>query len=159
MKKRVKVSLILTFLGCLLMGSISVSAAEKDFIEIPQTFIELEKNDVDTIEPRSNPSLTGCTLGIGAASNGVEVSFVTGANQSANEIGVKNVVLQEKTWYGWKNIPISDHYKSNSDIYSGGVVYTGASKGTTYRVYCTHYAKFGSTELTLYNISSELVYN
>ena len=111
------------------------------------------------IEALSNVSLTACELGIGIADNGVQVTFITTATNSANEIGVKNIVLQEKTWYGWKDIPVSNYCTYNSDFYAGSIVYTLASKGTTYRVKCTHYAKFGSTELTLNNTSSELVYN
>lgn len=159
MRKKGCLSIVFLCVIFLLMENVTLMAAEKDIIEIPQTYIELEKEDGNLVQPLSSPSLTRCTLEIGIASNGVEVSFVTTANQSANEIGVKNVVLQEKTTFGWTNITIADHYKSSSDIYSGGVVYTGATKGKTYRVYCTHYAKFGSTELTLYNITGELVYN
>ena len=96
---------------------------------------------------------------IGIASNGLQLGFRTRATQTADTIGVKNVILQEKVWYGWKNITLDGHYVRNSDIYSGGVVYTEAKKGTTYRITCTHYATFGGNELTLYGESSELRYN
>lgn len=159
MGKRLKLLLLLTAIGCLFVGNMTIFAAEKSFEEIPQSQIDViaePNNDIDLL---ANPVLSACNLGIGIASNGVQVTFVTTATQSVNEIGVKNVVLQEKTWYGWKDIPISNYCTYNSDIYSGGVVYTLAQKGTTYRVKCTHYAKYGSTELTLSNTSSELVYN
>ena len=108
----------------------------------------------------SNPTLMACNVGVGISSSGLAITFDTTASHSANEIGVKDVVLQEKTWYGgWKDIPMSNYCTYNSDWYAGDVVYTGANKGTTYRVKCTHYAKFGSTELTLDNTSSELTYN
>lgn len=159
MKVKVGKFLASLFLSCLLVGSITITASESDFIEIPQRKVEVIQNNTDSVELMSNPTLSGCTLGIGVASNGVSVSFVTRASEAADEIGVKNVVLQEKTWYGWKDIPISNHSINNSDYYAGEVVYTNAVEGKTYRVYCTHYAKYGSTELTLYNESNNFVYN
>ena len=159
MKKRRKIIPILVILGCLLLGNITIVAADNKFQEFsPSQQIIISEPD-NSLELLSSPSLSGCTLEIGAVSNGIEVAFVTRATQTANEIGVKNIVLQEKNLFGWTDIPISNHYTNNSDMYSGGVVYTQAEKGKTYRVYCTHYAKFGNTELTLYNTVDELTYN
>ena len=39
----------------------------------------------------------------------------------ASEIGCKNMVLQEKTLLGWKDIPIRDHYDYDTDDYAGAV--------------------------------------
>ena len=89
---------------------------------VPQSKINIVPGTFEDIQQRDSFSLAGCTLEIGIASNGVEVSFVTSATQTANEIGVKDVVLQQKTWYGWKDIPISNHSTNNSDIYIGGVI-------------------------------------
>lgn len=159
MKRKVKLFAIIAMLGCMLLGSISVQAAENNFIEIPQQRNEIEATESKEINTLASPSLSRCNLGIGIASNGVQITFVTTATQNANEIGVKNVVVQEKTLLGWKDIPASSYHANNTDVYSGGIVYTQAVKGKTYRVKCTHYAKFGSTELTLNNTTSELVYN
>lgn len=159
MKKRVRLLALLVTIGCLFMGNLSVLASEKAFLEIPSNQVEIFPEETVDIKTLSSPSLAACTLEIGIDSEGVSVSFVTSATQAANEIGVKNVVLQEKTWYGWKDLPISDHYTNNSDMYVGEVIYTNAEAGKTYRVHCTHYAKYGNTELTLYNETSNLVYN
>lgn len=159
MGKRFKIILLLSSVVCLFMGNFNVFAAENPFIETPQSRIEVF-SVTDTVgNVLSSPSLSSCEVGIGIASNGLYITFDTTATQKADEIGVKNAVLQEKTWYGWKDIPMSNYCTYNSDWYAGDIVYTGATKGTTYRVKCTHYAKFGSTELTLDNTSSELVYN
>ena len=143
----------------LFVGNLTVFAAENAFVEVPQTEVEIASVTDDSINVASNPSLAACNVGIGIASNGLLITFDTDATHIADEIGVKNVVLQEKTWYGWKDIPVSNYCTYNSFFYSGDIVYTLATKGTTYRVKCTHYAKFGSTELTLDNTSSELKYN
>lgn len=159
MGKKIRKVLLSTIVGCLLLGNISVFAAERNIVEIPQEEINVVSMDNTHYEVASNPVLTECIVGIGIASNGLYITFDTSATQKADEIGVKNVLIQEKTLFGWKDIPVSNYCTYNSDTYAGDIVYTGATKGTTYRVKCTHYAKFGSTELTLNNTSSELVYN
>ena len=159
MRKGLKVKLVLMLVGCLLVGNVTVSAKESGFVEVPQNQIVIVPENESSVETRASASLSGCVLEIGVASNGIQLSFRTRATQTADEIGVKNVVLQEKVWYGWKNITLDSRYVRNSDIYTGGVIYTDAKKGTTYRVYCTHYAIFDGTELTLYSESSEITYN
>ena len=159
MNKKIKITLLLTLIGCLFMGNLSVFAAENSFIELPQNEVEVISGANDFNVVLSEPTLLACNVGIGIADNGLLITFDTNASHIADEIGVKNIVLQEKTWYGWKDMPVSNYSKYNSDFYSGDIVYTLATKGTTYRVKCTHYAKYGSTELTLDNTSSELVYN
>lgn len=160
MTKKLTNVLAMVLFCCLACSSVTTKAAETSISEIPQDkIVVMNADEMAAQQQRANPSLTGCTLEIGVASNGVEITFVTSATQSADEIGVKNVLLQEKTWYGWKDIPISNYCSYNTDIHFSGVVYTGAEKGKTYRVSCTHYAKFGSTELTLQNSTNNLVYN
>ena len=159
MSKKVTAILTLMLLGCLFVGNLNVFAAESEFVEVTQSENKVIFEGSDSINVLSEPNLLGCNVGIGIANNGLAITFDTNATHIADEIGVKNAVLQEKTWYGWKDIPMSNYCTYNSDWYAGDIVYTGATKGTTYRVKCTHYAKFGSTELTLDNTSSELVYN
>lgn len=160
MNKKLKFILLCAVLFSLLIGNMSIYAAGEDFAEMPPTTIKIVPGINNSKVALSSPSLTACEVGIGIADNGLLMSFDTTATQIADEIGVKNVILQEKTWYGgWKDIPASNYCTYNSDFYAGDVVYTAATKGTTYRIKCTHYAKFGSTELTLNNTSSELTYN
>ena len=160
MGKKIKAIVLLTIMGCLCMGNLNILAANSTFMEVPQKSVEVVPKTEDTSNLLTSPSLLACNVGIGIADNGLLMSFDTNATQIADEIGVKNVILQEKTWYGgWKDIPANNYCTYNSDFYAGDIVYTAATKGTTYRIKCTHYAKFGSTELTLDNTSSELTYN
>ena len=160
MGKKVNKVFLSIIVGCIFVQNTSILAAEKTFLEVPQKRIEVIQNENNFINTASNPALSACEVGVGIANNGLYITFDTTATQQASEIGVKNVVLQEKTWYGgWNDIPMNNYCTYNSDWYSGDVIYTSAKKGTTYRVKCTHYAKFGSTEKTMDNISSELTYN
>ena len=100
-----------------------------------------------------------CTLTIGCVSNGVSVTWQTTTTNSADVIGVKDIVLQEKVNGVWKDISIAGGYNTNSSSYGAGGVYTGAVAGRTYRAYCTHYATWGSTTKTLDNSTGEMVFN
>lgn len=108
---------------------------------------------------RSVGTLTTCDLWISSASNGIRISCSTLSTTSADEIGVKDVVLQEKLNGNWRNIDISGGSEKNSTSYGGSIVYTGAVKGRSYRAYCTHYAKFGSTTKTAKSSTGEMVFN
>ena len=116
MKKTVRLALVVAILGCFMLGNLTICASESAVIEVPQNKIEVVPNTGVNIENRANPSLSGCTFGIGIASNGVSLTFITRATQTADEIGVKNIVLQEKTWYGWKNININNNQRSFKKI-------------------------------------------
>ena len=108
---------------------------------------------------KSVGALSDCYLSIGIASNGVRVIFDTYPTTTADEIGCKDIVLQEKVNGGWRDIDINGGYERNSSSYGASAVYTGAVEGRTYRAYCTHYAKYGYTTKTLYNETGEMVYN
>lgn len=159
MGRKLKGILGVFVIGFLLVGNMTVFASGNAFMKIPQTETEVVHSSSDTNIMLSDPVLTACNIGIGIADNGLSITLDTTASHIANEIGVKNLILQEKTLFGWKDITIGNDCTYNSDVYSGGYIYTLAKEGTTYRVKCTHYAKFGSTELTLENTSSELRYN
>lgn len=107
----------------------------------------------------SGHMLHGCSLRVICGANGVGVEVCTKFTTTADEIGVRDVVLQEKTWYGWKDIKISDSSEKNSDIFSASLTYTGAEKGKTYRAKCTHYAVYKGETQTITSQTAEMVYN
>ena len=150
---------LFVIIGCLLLGNLSIYAKEKTFVEIPQNKIDVISPESSTINAASNPLLTVCIVGVGIADNGLHVSFDTSANQPADEIGVREIVIKEKTLFGWKDIVVGSYCDYGTDLFTKDIGYTGAVPGKTYYVECTHYAKFGSKELTLKGISSELTYN
>ncbi len=104
-------------------------------------------------------SLSNSSISLGIASNGIRVICETNSTTRADEIGVKDVILEEKVNGVWKSINIAGGSESNSYTYMGSVVYTNAVKGRSYRAHCTHYAKYGSTTKTLYGEVGPIVYN
>ena len=115
---------------------------------------------VSATESNSNiGELSECTIGISCKSNGVGITVSTSATAKADEIGCKDIVLEEKVGNTWVAINIPGGYETNSYDYDGGAVYTGAVKGRTYRAHCTHYARWGSTTKEQSNSIGEMVYN
>ncbi len=158
MDKKNKLFWIFSLIIIMCLPKINVKASD-EFVEIPINQLDIQTTSQKEINTLSTPSLGVCELGIGIASNGIGVDFSTRATDIATEIGCKDIVLQEKTATGWKDIPIRDHYTYDSDDYAGAVVYLKAQVGKTYRVYCTHYAVIDDIEYTLYNITNSIVYN
>ena len=103
--------------------------------------------------------LSDCSISISGVSSGVEVVLMTNSTETADEIGCKDIVLQEKVNGVWRDINIADSHISNDSHFGGNAIYTSAVKGRSYRAHCTHYAKWGGTTKTLYNETSSFVYN
>lgn len=161
MKKYVKVRIVLLMMVLFINSSISIQAAgeEPAFVEVPLEEIVVKSRSSNSISTYSENSLASCDLGIGINKNGIGITYTTRATTEATEIGCKDMVLQEKTFLGWKDIPIKDQCTYDSDYYMGSVVYLKAEANKTYRVYCTHYAIIDGEEYTLYNITDSIVFN
>lgn len=104
-------------------------------------------------------ALSSCSLGVVIKSNGIGADYRTSFTKTASEIGCKNIIIQEKHWYGWSDINIGTASTKNSDTYTGSCTYTGATTGTTYRAKCTHFATYNNVTYTLDATTGELVYN
>ncbi|MBE5892602.1 MAG: hypothetical protein E7286_04380 [Lachnospiraceae bacterium] len=85
--------------------------------------------------------LFNCFISVYCGSSGMEIAFNTDCVQTASRIGVKDIVIKQKVWYGWKTVATSaGGYLTNVDMFVGEIVFTNAIKGETYRITCTHYA-------------------
>ena len=104
-------------------------------------------------------TLYNCRIGISCESNGVGIEFETFSTENANEIGCKNIILEEKIDGTWRQISINGGHEANDSYYGASAVYTGAVKGRSYRATCTHYAVYGGTTVTLDNSTGIMVYN
>ena len=72
---------------------------------------------------------------------GLCMTFTTSCAGDAKVIGVKDIKVQQKMWYGWKTVLISD-----GAIFAADLKYADAIKDRTYRVICTHYADLDGYE-------------
>lgn len=112
-----------------------------------------------TLQANAAGTLYNCQIWISCKSNGVGIEFETHATEEADEIGCKNIVLEENVNGSWRTININGGYETNDRYYGSGAVYTGAVKGRSYRASCTHYAVFAGTTVTLSTSTGTMVYN
>ena len=89
----------------------------------------------------SRAVLSDCTIVIGFGDSGMRISIFTGASDIVPVLGVKDIKVEQKVWYGWKTVAVASggQFTDTSGM-SYGVTYTNAIKGETYRVSCVHYA-------------------
>lgn len=112
-----------------------------------------------SVQSRGN-GIISATLNVTPRTNEILIEMSTTCSFIATKVGVKNVYVQEKVWYGWKTIAKAADYAANSNTFGGDASCTNAEKGKTYRVLCTHYAiESNGTEHIVENQSEEFVYN
>lgn len=103
--------------------------------------VQEEQDSITESKPNIRALLYNCMIRVNSSSNGMRVTFMTDCVQVASSIGVKDVEIKQKVWYGWKTVATSSgSQRSNSTSFMGEILYTGAVKGETYRIKCTHYA-------------------
>ncbi len=92
-------------------------------------------------------TMTDCEIVLAFTSNGLEMTFSTTSFKTSSVIGVKDIKVQQKMWYGWKTVMTSDGAENyNKDIFLGDLIYPDAVNGKTYRVTCVHYANHDAYE-------------
>lgn len=144
---------------CLVNPKLNINASNNYIFEKPIECYNYVDVNNENENLRATPAFTSCELGLGIYNNGLGISFTTITNMTASEIGVKNLVLYEKTLFGWNQIALNNYYANNTNFHSNTIVYTAAVPGKRYKVTCTHYAKINGVEYTLGNESSEITYN
>ena len=86
-------------------------------------------------------ALYNCLINVICDSEGMHVDFVVNADGKASVIGIKDIKIQKKVWYGWKTVVTSDGAEDyNTGIFGCSLLYSGAEYGETYRITCVHYA-------------------
>lgn len=84
-----------------------------------------------------------CEIILAFTTNGLEMTFSTACADIASVIGVKDIKVQQKMWYGWKTVFTSLGAENlNENVFATEVTYPDAVNGKTYRVICTHYADY-----------------
>ncbi len=86
-------------------------------------------------------AIYNCLINVTCDSEGMHVDFMVHANGTASEIGIKDIKIQKKVWYGWKTVATSDGAEAqNVASFGCSILYSGAEYGETYRITCIHYA-------------------
>lgn len=92
-------------------------------------------------------TMFNCQIVLAFTLEGLEMSFTTSSVEVSSVIGVKDIKVQQKMWYGWKTVMTSDGAENqNEAVFGADLTYPDAVNGKTYRVLCTHYADYDGYE-------------
>ena len=98
-----------------------------------------QENDMLSVQPRT--TLFNNVITMAFSVDGLLMDFSTACYGEASVIGVKDIKVQQKVWYGWKTVYTSDGAENlNENVFAYTLLYPDAVKDRTYRVTCTHYA-------------------
>lgn len=88
-------------------------------------------------------TMVDCEIVLAFKTEGLVMTFSTSAVKISSVIGVKDIKVQQKMWYGWKTVFTSEGAENyNEDIFMCETTYPDAVNGKTYRVTCVHYANY-----------------
>ena len=88
-------------------------------------------------------TMVDCEIVLAFTMDGLRMTFSTSSVKISSVIGVKDIKVQQKMWYGWKTVFTSEGAEDyNEDIFIGELTYPDAVNGKTYRVTCVHYANY-----------------
>lgn len=86
-------------------------------------------------------TMANCDIIMAFRKEGLVMSFTTSCLGTASVIGVKDIKVQQKMWYGWKTVLTSSGAENQDTMaFACDLTYEEAIKDKTYRVKCTHYA-------------------
>lgn len=138
-KLRCMVSLMLAVIFLVSTPVLEVSAAgagQDSAVEV----LTAEVIVLATEPPRTRTMLQNNTIVIGEENGALMVSATTGATARASVLGVKDIKIYKKVWYGWREVATSDGGEAQDCVNIGVTVYyTNAERGATYKATCVHY--------------------
>lgn len=92
-------------------------------------------------------TMTDCEIVLAFTGSGLEMNFSTSSFKESTVIGVKDIKVQQKMWYGWKTVFTSNGAENyNTHVFMCELTYPEAVDGKTYRVTCVHYADYNGYE-------------
>lgn len=99
------------------------------------------------------------SITVGQCNEGMEIIIVTATDETASMIGVKDIKVKHKVWWGWDTVATSTGgCVYNSSGMSCTLVYKSAVVGDTYKISCVHYADVdGYREVT--TETTDFIYN
>ena len=134
----------------LLIGNMSLlnlnveaaSFSESNNIEVEVLEAKLIENIEWDSETVPYTMLTRCQISVSGDSEGMHIDISTGCVGVASVLGVKDVKIYKKTWYGGWDLVATSSGGESYDRSSTGVtiLYKNAVKDATYKITCVHYA-------------------
>jgi|GEM_PF-1701177 len=103
--------------------------------------ITIPTNNSDSLISPRTTTFTCATMDVTYVSTGMVITIFVSTNRTASTIGVKDIEIQKKVWYGWETVATSaGGGDKNVDTVAYTMKYFNSVYGATYRVKCTLYA-------------------
>jgi len=155
MQKILGVLVVVTLLG----GTLGFASMAAEANSLPEQLVEnieievLEATIIEDFDWSSDISpytmLADCIIGVSGASDGMHIDISTGTVGKASVLGVKDVKIYKKNWYGgWDYVAYSSGGEAKDCGTMGiNILYANAVKDATYKITCVHYGNVnGYTE-------------
>ncbi len=146
--KRVLRKIICTICASLVLmngfnsSKLVVCAAESEQetkIDILQAEL-MENVDINLNQQNVRTMLVNCDIYVSFSEAGLHIEISTGSNGVASVLGIKDIVIMKKVWYGWKTIATGNGGEAYDCTIMGLMIdYPNVEVGETYRITCTHY--------------------
>ena len=147
-KGRTIVAFLLALLFAVSAPAQEVRAEEYNENTTHTFIVASETQEYDSFGVQPVTTLVDCEIIMAfSADEGLVMTFTTSCVGVAKVIGVKDIKVQQKMWYGWKTVLVSNGAESsNRGSFGANLTYSDAIKDKTYRVICTHYADYDGYE-------------
>ena len=114
---------------------------------------------MDENAPSLQTVFGNCAIVVDGSDSGMLIQIQTQSFGVSSVIGVKDIKIQKKVWYGWQTVGTSSGGElTNVSNVVCSVLYEGAEKGETYKITCVHYANVDGYKEGIGD-SGEFVYN
>ncbi len=114
---------------------------EVEQIEIDNLDAKLmERVSEDSLSKNTRTMLINCSILTSCSEDGLHIEIMTGSAGTASVLGVKDIVIMKKVWYGWKTIATGNGGEDYDCTFMGLMIdYPNVEVGETYRITCVHY--------------------
>lgn len=145
MVKQIKSLLLWTLMVILLVGFMDMEVLGAEIPVEDEETVEILDAKVERYESDSGIMLMtrfgDATITVSRGDRGMEVCITTVVNGTASIVGVKDIKIKHKVWWGWDTVATSSGgCVYDSEGMSCTLYYAGAIQGDTYKISCVHYA-------------------
>lgn len=140
-RKIIALILALAFATTVPMQGVKAEEANTNVASTSMVTVENQIQDYDELSIKPRTTMFDCEIILAFTIDGLLMDFSTACYGDASVIGVKDIKVQQKVWYGWKTVLTSDGAENlNENVFAYDLLFPDAIKDKTYRVICTHYA-------------------
>lgn len=160
MNKILKRIVCLVLVAVIMNCSYAMNAFAKETVDFEVVNIEatVVGHDAEPAIGMRSTTFVSTAIHVSSSSQGMSVTIDTDMNNTASVVGVKDIKVQLKNGNDWITVATSTGGEVSGHIgCSVSFTYSGAVKGQTYKICCTHYGNVDEYR-ELYHETGEFVF-